>query len=351
MGSDPEIRTRRSVRLSTRKKIIFAAVAVVAFFAVLEGSARILFDLSPDARWEYEQSHLISEGFPSLKDALEPDPVLFWRLRPNLSAVAMVGRVSEFELRFTLSTDGDGHRLAPVPPDSEYTALFLGDSCTLGIGVDDEQAFPAQVQARLPNVRCINAGVPGYTAYQGRRLHEQLDIDPAPHVVVITFGVNDDKPWDDRSDPEHGRLLAARRSGLLNHLRLVQCLGQVLPLGEPKLRGDELKHRPRLNEAEFDEEIRLLVQRCQESGSRPILVVWPYRAQMYRPGETWKQQVLRRIGETEGVPVVDLVPVFRARTDPSLFVDVVHAGPAGCLLVAETLVPVLRKALRDGDSG
>lgn len=347
MGSDPPIHARGRVRLSNRKKILFAVVSVVAFFAALEGVGRMVFDSSPDARWEYEQRHLISEGFPSLNDALEPDPILFWRLRPNLSGVTLDGKVSGSELRFTLSTDEYGHRLAPVPSQTERTVLFLGDSCTLGIGVEDDQAFPSLVQARMSGTRCINGGVPGYTAYQGRLAYELLELDSPADAVVITFGVNDDTSWDDRSDPEHGALLADRRSDILNRFRLVQFFGRLGQSQAPASTSDESSKRPRLNEAEFDEQIRSIIRRCRATGSRPILVVWPYLAQMYRAGETWKQQVLRRIGETEGIAVVDLVPVFRARRDPSLFVDVVHAGPSGCVLVAETLIPVLSEALQD----
>jgi lysophospholipase L1-like esterase len=45
------------------------------------------------------------------------------------------------------------------------------------------------------------------------------------------------------------------------------------------------------------------------------------------------------------VRVVDLVPPFRERRDPGLFVDSVHCGREGYGLVAETLAPVLAKIL------
>ena len=66
---------------------------------------------------------------------------------------------------------------------------------------------------------------------------------------------------------------------------------------------------------------------------------------MSEAGEANRQNAIRRLGREQLVRVVDLVPPFRERRDPGLFVDSVHCGREGYGLVAETLAPVLANIL------
>jgi acyl-CoA thioesterase I len=75
-----------------------------------------------------------------------------------------------------------------------FTILALGDSLTAGLGLEQNQAFPAKLEAALRakgrDVTIINAGVSGDTAAQGeQRLDWALtdDVDAA----IIELGAND----------------------------------------------------------------------------------------------------------------------------------------------------------------
>jgi acyl-CoA thioesterase I len=75
-----------------------------------------------------------------------------------------------------------------------FTILALGDSLTAGLGLEQNQAFPARLEAALKakgkDVTIINAGVSGDTAAQGeQRLDWALtdDIDAA----IVELGAND----------------------------------------------------------------------------------------------------------------------------------------------------------------
>jgi acyl-CoA thioesterase I len=75
-----------------------------------------------------------------------------------------------------------------------FTILALGDSLTAGLGLDQNEAFPAKLEAALKakghDVTSINAGVSGDTAAQGeQRLDWALtdDVDAA----IIELGAND----------------------------------------------------------------------------------------------------------------------------------------------------------------
>ena len=247
--------------LPRRTKVVFAAVCLLLVLVGLESVSRLLFRLTPNARWQHHHRLVESIGIASLNRILEPDPALFWRVKPGLRNVVVAGRIADSgDLRFSVSTDGDGRRRMPVVDAPRHTILFLGDSSTFGVGVNDEQTFPALIQQRLPGVRCINTGVPGYSAYQGRKLLESLPPNPPPAVVVISFDFNDDSSWDHLGDAEHDRLIAAEQSRLVNRLRFLRLLQQVLPEKPSPEPPQGVSQRPRLTDTEYAEQLRMIIE-------------------------------------------------------------------------------------------
>jgi acyl-CoA thioesterase-1 len=70
----------------------------------------------------------------------------------------------------------------------------LGDSLTAGLGVAPDEAYPAQLEARLKregyDYRVVNAGVSGDTSAGGlRRIDWVLRL--RPDVVIVALGAND----------------------------------------------------------------------------------------------------------------------------------------------------------------
>lgn len=74
------------------------------------------------------------------------------------------------------------------------TVLFLGDSITAGLGVGEDNAFPAIIQHKVDslgwNVDIINAGLSGETSAGGLRridwlMHRRID------VMILELGAND----------------------------------------------------------------------------------------------------------------------------------------------------------------
>ena len=283
-------------------------------------------------RWEFLRTNL--DVFPGTEKLFEPDARLFWRLRSNLKSLRAAERLPEKEFQFSVSTDANGRRFIPQPPIVRDTVLFVGDSCTFGIPVNDNQAFPALVQQKMEGIQSINAGVPGYSAFQGRLFLEGMNSTFRPDVVVVTFWPNDRSVWDHLGDAEHQELIAAEQSGEFSRYRIVRLLRRATP-----------GKRPRLTDEEFADQVRQMLRWCRERGSKPILQVWPAQQQMSTTDEIDRQQILRKIGREDRVPVVDLVPVFRQRRDANLFVDSVHATKEGYALVADTLVQVIHQEL------
>jgi len=318
-------------------------VTVIVVLLLLELTARLIVTVVPNAAWEAHRHGFTTRGFPALEQILVPDDKRFWSLEPGLVDHSLYGRMEPFPpMRFSVTTDSRGFRLTPNSAAAPRTVLFLGDSCTFGLGVDDDETVPAQVQNGLHGVQVINAGVPGYTAYQGNVLLKELAPELDPDVAVITFGFNDDLQWDNRSDLEHAETIVAQRSGLLARIRFIDLLRTILPG-----RGSEEPEnpRPRLTDEEFEEQIRAMVRWSREHEIEPVLMAWPMAAQTVEPGASSKQRVLERVAAAEGVRLVSLVHVFRARGGTTLFRDAVHANPAGCRAAAGVLIPVLQEVL------
>lgn len=72
--------------------------------------------------------------------------------------------------------------------------MFLGDSITAGLGVAEEDAFPAVTARRLRErghpIRLVNAGVSGDTTAGGRERLPWL-LRQRPDVIVVELGAND----------------------------------------------------------------------------------------------------------------------------------------------------------------
>src|SRR5262245_4557806 len=83
----------------------------------------------------------------------------------------------------------------PVPPTGDRPLIVaLGDSVTAGLGVAEEDSYPAQLQRRLDrdgfHYRVINAGVSRDTTAGGlRRINWVLK--SKPQIVILELGAND----------------------------------------------------------------------------------------------------------------------------------------------------------------
>ncbi len=328
-------------KISWQRKLLFSLVATTIGLGSIESMCRLVVASSPDARWQHHRKLVVTIGFAGLNQILEPDSKLFWRLRANVRDHQLSGEIGgSAPLNFSVSTDAENHRRMPVVANADRRILFLGDSCTFGVGVNDDETFASLLQGRFSDVQCVNAGVPGYSAYQGaKRLENARAI---PNTVVISFLFNDESSWDARSDVEHAAAQRTPGAWLVRNSRFATLLTSLQRGSNDNVESSIKKKRPRLTDQEYSERLESMVQECRSVGARPILVVWPLREQMLNNESIVKQEVVRYLGNELDVPVVDLVPEFIANGGTSLFADVVHANQAGHELVADLIEPLLK---------
>lgn len=125
-------------------------------------------------------------------------------------------------------TSQPGRSTAAVREDRPRIVAF-GDSLTSGLGVAQEEAYPAQLQRRLDaagyRYRVINAGVSGDTTAGGVRRVEWV-LNSKPSVVILELGANDGLRGID---------LADTRTNLETIIQRLQAAGVKVVLAGMKL--------------------------------------------------------------------------------------------------------------------
>jgi lysophospholipase L1-like esterase len=117
-------------------------------------------------------------------------------------------------LPFTVfDTNSLGLRSPEVRDDGSSRILTIGDSCTWGYGVAQDASYPAVLQRLLDQrsdgarYQVINAGVPGYTSYQGLLYLRERGLVLHPSILILGYGFNDATPDGDVEE----QLAAERR--------------------------------------------------------------------------------------------------------------------------------------------
>ncbi|MBK8181337.1 MAG: SGNH/GDSL hydrolase family protein [Planctomycetes bacterium] len=312
-ASEPAAVPRSSAHRRTRAAV--AMVACLGGLAVAEWTLRRIDPERAPVRLVQLGQVLAGDPRSQFMELIEPDPQVFWRLAPGVRL--------ERDLRpfFGLVSNGQSLReereIPPRADKRELRVLCLGDSVTFGYLLRAEESFVQaaedHLEALLPDtpVECINAGVPGYSLYQGWRFLETRGAEFDPDWIVLNFGWNDGVEWDGLSDFEsHRQFERLRPPGPLAHSRLAQKLWALGP--SPAMARES---RPRLTPEEFGDLLARCEARVQALGARLVLLMGVSRANLTAAAgepplsEYQLQQV--RFAKTRGIPLVDGVAIAR----------------------------------------
>lgn len=245
-----------------------------------------------------------------------------------------------------------GAPIDPVTPPGTLRVIALGDSNTFGWAVDDGANWPAQLETQLatarPGTRVVNAGVWGYTLYQGRQRFREL-VAFAPDVVLLSFGANDAHQVqvpDIDYVSNHDRI--ARMARLAERLRLAQ-LGVAAwdrvttqasgPLGPRVPLDDYRRYLREIADASKARGIRLVLLTRPFVGTSSDPAYWKTHAPAYNAATL-------AVGDEAQVPVIDVHAAFADQ--PALFDDESHFGIEGhrrmAALLAERLGALLQSS-------
>ena len=343
--------------------LALASATTVFGLVIAEVMVRYFVPPAPNVRFDEFTERARTAGMPELATtAVVNDPVRFWRLAPDVSFAEtnrwFPGVVSNHQgLR-------EAAEISRTKPKDEIRILFVGDSCTFGLGVKEDQTIVSYTEKRLRSkypgtpIECINAGVPAYSLFQGWLFLEHEGYAFEPDLVVLTFVSNDQARWDNKGDFErYDELLAARPPAALRWSRLGQLTWRAIHHGgspetsipaEP-VTSEGRPGRIRLTVEEYEILLNRIRAETEPRGIDLLLVSWPFSWDLEPPFDkrTKLQRLIRRYGTEQlrfgpdgGTGYVDLTRVVQrdGRPPEAFFLDAVHATPEGNRLFAERIV-------------
>ncbi|MBL8695309.1 MAG: SGNH/GDSL hydrolase family protein [Planctomycetes bacterium] len=346
------------IRLTTGKKLLFSAATTLAVLACLEGLART---------WAVEAKERPPVAFTGATIGDGKFPIRwsddrFWELIPN-GAIALDERINRDGLR--------GPDLTWEKPPGVRRVLCLGDSCTFGIAVLECDTFARRLEKWLcsdPSLpwQTINAGVPGYSAYQMLQTWHMWGPRLQPDVVILYAGVwNDYGPAVGAGDRVLAKRLAARRSGsaleaLSPHALMGFLAGSSAAPSAPddarvqqyrELWGSEQKRPdgPRLELDDFRSTLVEILRSAANAGAATVVIVPPApksTRDRFRDGDIYAAAVPEAARET-GALLVDARGYFQQieATEPvPLFADIVHPSFRGHGILARMVAETLQKS-------
>ncbi|MBI5407861.1 MAG: hypothetical protein HZA14_00685 [Nitrospirae bacterium] len=256
---------------STYKNLFCILIVLTIFSLLAETTARVL---GLDASSSKDKYLTPQERFFFTVPINKRDPYLFWRLKP----LASFGKIS-------ISSKGfRGKEFSEEKNPGVSRIITLGDSCTLGVGIEDDETYSAALQ-RILNERkqpsgryeVINAGVAGYSSLQGLRFFKTDVVKYKPDIITVQFGFNDYLYTGGPSDkdvPESSNA-AIFLDDIMGESHLYRFIKNRLDL----LTSKKPTYPPnrRVDLPDFKKNIKELISAARESGIKVILLNLPVR--------------------------------------------------------------------------
>ncbi len=332
------------------RKLLLSSMGLVLALAVAEAALHVL-------------------GIAARPARLVRDARLGWR-----NTAGWRGPVFSVNARGFLGAELD----VPKPPGT-LRIFCLGDSCTAGDLLPDfDQTYPRQLERilreRYPGkpLEVVNAGVGGYSSFQGRLWLEREILGCEPDVVVSYFGWNDhwraraggsDKAvsgsWSERARAwlSWSRLvsLSLRAWHRVSRREAVVTDGEATAVVIPSMEGPR-----RVSLADYEANLRAMAAAMRERSGHTVLVTAPSYlaaagAARWSDGEAVGRlvaahadynEVVRRVARDERAGLVDAAAAFAQAEGPAgLFRappgDYIHLSAEGCRRLAEGVADCL----------
>ncbi len=366
--------TATSSRIPLRRRILYLGVIYVVFLLLLlsvELIARLalphissldLFVATPQQRMQVAD--------PKQSGIFEGDPLLLWRLRPNLNRAYW-----DFTL---VSTNAQGFR-ADYPigekPAGTFRIVCLGDSVTFGYRVPpvwperpndynpEWLPYPMLLEKELRKanpkrrIEVFPMAVPGYTTHQGlawlRRDIEHLQ----PDVVIASFGwndasvsdVSDREAIDTRWSPVAIRWLVDHSQAFAHATRWLRSRNR------PPEGSQAPSPKPRVSETEYIENFKAIVNLASEHRASVIVIGAPYRDSTTNPPEaqlmTGYRTALKSAMQESQTPYLEVLELTEAAgtVNEGFFGELIHPNHMGHRLMASELLRLMSERRLLGD--
>jgi HEAT repeat protein len=285
---------------------------------------------------------LLARLFEKPSPAAAPVAEYIWDWREKMEGDFYVIRSEAIGWPPWEEINGDGLRDRTHPlekPPGSYRLVALGDSVTLGAGIEPAQAYPQVLERILwhagRRVEVMNVALWGWSTRQERLAYQRIARRYRPDQVLLAVCLNDiPELQNNLARPPAWLQALFRRSALVR--RVVDAPGREIQNVEQLFTDSEA---PRVREAMrlFFAEVLALRDEAKKDGGALSLAVFPFRFQVApgAPAPT-AQREIEEFSRREGIPFLDLLPVLQPLGEQA-FVDYDHLSAAGARRVAEAI--------------
>ena len=297
-------------------------------------------------------------GYGNL-EIYEPDPVLYWKLKPNQDCYTKVDHKPVH-----INSHGTrGPEFQTQKPTNSLRILSLGDSRTFGWGLSESETYSGVLQNLLQKeapagkrIEVINAGVNAWSYPQMSVYFRDVALQYHPDIVILAEA-NLWTQFSEKNSPEFVKKFIGRVR-LKNFLRHFAMYHYVV---EVKLKNFYERHRTRFipidpkqdplfkeqqqaePDALFHAAIESLCRLAQDRGVKPVLLYLPALDEAGATNSPAILNVKRDISRKLNLPLLDLTSEVQLHgTSLYLQADPVHFNAAGNATIARQLLDSVR---------
>lgn len=249
---------------------VTAAVSTLLFAAVLEMGLRVVelkFRILP----------------PEPPEWIKFSPTLHFEIQPNYQGYIFdtLAETNSYGLR--------NREFSPEKGDT-FRIVCLGNSCTFGNLVSSDETYSHKLESLCRwnfggKIQIINAGIPGYTSYQGLVYLRERALSFEPDLLIVSYGFNDrrtapDSGWSDSPRFFRRYYAAQKRLNLLRKSYIYRTieLGVLGKERTPIIRGYEV----RVDSVKYGENLREISRIAAENGIGVIFLGIPDNPRLLR---------------------------------------------------------------------
>jgi lysophospholipase L1-like esterase len=289
----------------------------------------------------------------------EPDPVLYWKLKPNQNCYTKVDRK-----RVHVNSLGTrGPEFEPSKPPNTLRILCLGDSRTFGWGLSEPETYCGVLERLMQEregpakrVEVINAGVNAWSYPQMHAYFRELGVHYHPDFIVLE-GANYWTQFSDKNSPEFvGKFMTrVRLKNFLRRFAIYHYFVEIklqefysryrtkfIPVDPEQ---DELfKEQQRKDpDALFRDAIEGLCRLALKHNIKPILLHLPVLDEIGSTNLSRDFKIKSDISRTLNVPFLDVTPDLGSG-GKALYMeaDPVHPNANGSKIIARRLFETVK---------
>jgi lysophospholipase L1-like esterase len=364
--------TATSNKIPLRRRLLYLAFIYVVFLLLLL-SVEIVTRLTMTrveslGMFVNTAQQKMQVASPQQSTIFEGDPLLLWRLKPNLDHAYW-----DFTV---VSTNAQSFR-ADYPigrkPAGTFRIVCLGDSVTFGYRVPpvwperprdfnpEWQPYPMLLEKELrqanPNrsIEVFPMAVPGYTSHQGLAWLRRDIGYLQPDLVIASFGWNDaslsDAPdreaIDTRWFPVTIRWLIDHSQAFAHATRWLRAKNVAAPVVRTPV--------PRVSQQEYVDNFNAIVRLAKDHGAGVIVIGAPYRDSVTNPTEaqlmtqyrTWLKSEMQQ-SQTPYLEILELTEAA-GTVNQGFFGELIHPNHIGHRLMASEILKLMSQRHLLGD--